>query len=89
MQVKETKLKLLFVLKDIVNQQQLAVPAQQIILYPVSERQLEASEKLEAEDTHFDSTYNLVEDIIGTRESRGECEVRINCSGLDKEKEQT
>lgn len=76
MRDKETKSNLLLVAEDIFNAEQLTIHAQWITSYPVSGRQLEASEKLIAQAAHFKNTNHLVEDINDIPKSRREYKIR-------------
>lgn len=63
-------------MEDIINFRQLTVHVQRMILFPASKHRQRVSEELKEQEAHFDTTFQLLEDITGTQKRNGEHEMR-------------
>lgn len=86
--VKAAKSNLLFVVEHNINARQLTVHSQRPILYIFSNQRQKALEKLKEQETHFHTTYHLVEAIIRPQKEKGEYGVAIQWYGFEENNDQ-
>lgn len=73
---------LALVVQDLIQAHLLAVHAQIIVPYPVTNNRMHESEKLEQQALHLDTTHKLVHEITAVRKRRVEYEVLIEWTGF-------
>lgn len=80
--MKEARPKLVFVVKDLAQNQQLTVRAQCMVVYPVTRSCANGSNELKRQAAYYDNTHHLLDDIGGIRKRNGLFRMRIKWSGL-------
>lgn len=83
MRVDEAKSSLVFVVEDLINDEQLVVHAKRMLRYRITKRREHASEELWQQAAHYDMSYHPVDQIERLRKRKGNHGVLVNWLHFD------
>lgn len=89
MRLMEARPRVVFIVEDLFNNQQLTVHDQRMVIHPVAKFCGGASDEIKSQAVYYNATYNLVDGIRRIRKLNSPFLVRVNWSGFEDDADMT